>query len=111
MNNGEADQTGEQVKREFSELVKTMRSVSRKANSRVSASMDTAIIAGGLVGGNVKAIQTKTHDLHNQSDQWHSGSCLGIWERFCGSSFGSTEIGGKYNREFKGYCRFFEKDH
>jgi methyl-accepting chemotaxis protein len=66
MNNGKDDQTDKQVKQEFFELIKTMRSVSRKANSQVSASMDTAIIAGGLVGGNVKAIQTKTHDLHNQ---------------------------------------------
>ena len=43
-----------------------MRNVTRKANGQVSKPLDTAIVAGGLVGGNVKMIQTKTNDLHNQ---------------------------------------------
>ena len=50
----------------FSEIIGNMRAVSRKANSQVSSPMDTAIIASGLVGGNVKVIQQKTFDLHQQ---------------------------------------------
>jgi methyl-accepting chemotaxis protein len=63
---GETSSTREQENRDFSELIKNMRNVSRKANKKVSPAMDAAIIAGGLVGGNVKAIQAKTQDLHNQ---------------------------------------------
>jgi uncharacterized coiled-coil DUF342 family protein len=52
--------------RKFSELLKNMRSASRKANGEVSASMDTAIVTSGVIGGNIKNIQTKTHVLHDQ---------------------------------------------
>jgi methyl-accepting chemotaxis protein len=65
-NSGEIESAREQAKRKFSELITNMRGASRKANSQVSAPMDTAIIAGGLVGGNVKAIQIKTHELYSQ---------------------------------------------
>jgi hypothetical protein len=65
-NSGESESTNEQAKQEYSELITNMRSVSRKANGQVSAPMDAAIIAGGVIGGNVKAIQTKTHELYNQ---------------------------------------------
>ncbi|MDR2941964.1 MAG: methyl-accepting chemotaxis protein [Treponema sp.] len=51
---------------EFRELIANMRSVSRQANSQLSAPMDTAIIAGGLVGGSVKVIRQKTNELDNQ---------------------------------------------
>jgi methyl-accepting chemotaxis protein len=53
-------------RREFGELLKNMRNTTRKANGRVSASMDTAIVTSGAIGGNIKAIQTKTHALHHQ---------------------------------------------
>jgi len=56
----------EKLGNEFIEFLKNMRTISRKANSQVSAPMDTAIVAGGIVGGNVKIIQAKTNDLHNQ---------------------------------------------
>ena len=51
---------------QLKELVSNMRATSRKANNQVSKSMDTAIIASGLVGGNVKVIQQKTVDLHGK---------------------------------------------
>ena len=50
----------------FREKLAEMRSISRKANSQVSPSMDTAIIAGGQVGRNVNIIQNETKDLHNK---------------------------------------------
>jgi methyl-accepting chemotaxis protein len=56
----------EQYSRKFSGLLKNMRNVSRETNRQVSASMDTAIIASGIIGGNIKIIQTKTHVLHDQ---------------------------------------------
>jgi len=46
-------------------LIANLRTVWRKANSQVSASMDTAVVAGGL-DMSVKAIQGKTHGLHDQ---------------------------------------------
>ena len=52
--------------RKLTEIISNMRAVSRKANSQVSAPMDTAIVASGLVGGNVKVIQQKTVDLHGK---------------------------------------------
>jgi methyl-accepting chemotaxis protein len=51
---------------EFRELIANMRSASRRANSQLSSPMDTAIIAGGLVGGNVKVIRQKTNELDDQ---------------------------------------------
>ena len=51
---------------ELKGIITEMRTVSRKANTDVSGPMDTAIVAGGMVGGNVKIIQAKTSDLHNQ---------------------------------------------
>ena len=56
----------EKANQKFREFLANMKNVSRKANSQLSAPMDTAIIAGGLVGGNVKIIQARTVDLHNQ---------------------------------------------
>ena len=50
----------------FSKLLLDMREKSRKSNAQVSVPMDTAIIAGGLVGKNVKIIQDKTQNLHDQ---------------------------------------------
>jgi methyl-accepting chemotaxis protein len=50
---------------EFSKLITDMRSHSRSAGRQVSSSMDTAIVAGGF-DKNVKAIQAKTNDLHDQ---------------------------------------------
>jgi len=50
----------------LTETLSNMRGVTRKANSQLSGPMDTAIIASGLVGGNVKVIQQKTSDLHIQ---------------------------------------------
>ena len=65
--NSEEDNTAaEKSAQEFREFIKQMRDVSRKANSQVSAPMDTAIVAGGAVGSNVKIIQSKTNDLHGQ---------------------------------------------
>ena len=56
----------EKNNREFADLIANMRDVSRQANTRVSVPMDTAIIAGGLVGKNVKIIQEETNNLHDQ---------------------------------------------
>jgi len=52
-----------QKNHEYSELLANMRSVSRKANAQLSVPMDTAIIAGGQVGGNVKVIKRESDDL------------------------------------------------
>ena len=49
----------------LAELIANVRNAWRKASVQVSASMDTAVVAGGL-DKSVKAIQTKTNDLHNQ---------------------------------------------
>jgi methyl-accepting chemotaxis protein len=57
---------GDRYSRKFSELLKNMRSVSRKVNRQVSGSMDTAIVTSGIIGGNIKKIQTKTRVLHDQ---------------------------------------------
>ena len=62
----ESTQKVEKNGHEFREFITNMRVISRKANNYVSAPMDTAIVAGGIVGGNVKVIQGKTHELHNQ---------------------------------------------
>ena len=61
-----AKTTPEKNKHVFREIVTNMRIVSRKANNQVSTPMDTAIVSGGIVGGNVKVIQGKTHELHDQ---------------------------------------------
>jgi methyl-accepting chemotaxis protein len=53
-------------KNEYSDLLANMRSVSRKANSQLSAPMDTAIMAGGQVGGSVKVIRNQTNSLNDQ---------------------------------------------
>ena len=53
-------------KRIFREKLADMRAVSRKANSQVSAPMDTAIVAGGLVGRDVKVIKQDTNNLHEK---------------------------------------------
>jgi methyl-accepting chemotaxis protein len=50
----------------YSDLLANMRSVSRKANSQLSAPMDTAIMAGGQVDGSVKVIRQQTGDLNDQ---------------------------------------------
>ena len=57
---------GGNCSQKLAELVNNMRRVTRKSNSQVSSSMDTAIVASGVVGGNVKLIQQKTVDLHHQ---------------------------------------------
>ena len=49
----------------FPELLEDVRKIWRKSNNQVSVSLDTAVVAGGL-DMSVKAIQTKTNDLHNQ---------------------------------------------
>ena len=54
------------TKQQFREKLINMRSLSRKANSQVSSPMETAIIAGGLVGQNAKIIQQDTNDLHEK---------------------------------------------
>ena len=59
------EETGK-ISQETGEFISNMRVVTRKANANVSASMDTAIVAGGEVAGNVRVIQAKTNDLHNQ---------------------------------------------
>ena len=51
--------------RVFTELITNVRNLWRKANSQVAGSMDTAVVAGGL-DMSVKAIQSKTNDLHGQ---------------------------------------------
>ena len=56
----------EKANYEFREFLANMKRTSRKANGQLSAPMDTAIIAGGLVGANVKIIQEGTVDLYNQ---------------------------------------------
>ena len=70
MNNRHKQQGNEEVdagtKQKFREKLFNMRGASRKANSQVSHSMDTAIIAGGLVGRNAKLIQQDTSNLHNK---------------------------------------------
>jgi methyl-accepting chemotaxis protein len=43
-----------------------LRSLFRKANSAVSSAMDTAIVAGGKVGGSCKKTQNQTSDLFTQ---------------------------------------------
>ena len=48
------------------EIITNMRKNSRKVNHTVSVPMDTAIIAGGLIGKNVKIIQEETSDLYNR---------------------------------------------
>ena len=53
----------EQKGNEYGEVLADMRSASRKANVQLSAPMDTAIIAGGQVGGNVKVIKKESEDL------------------------------------------------
>ena len=53
-------------RRVFRENLANMRTVSRKANGQVSASMDTAIVAGGLVGRDVKIIKQDTNSLHEK---------------------------------------------
>jgi methyl-accepting chemotaxis protein len=62
----EEELAGDRHDREFGELLKNMRDASRQVNRKVSASMDTAIVASGAIGGNIKTIQTKTHVLHDQ---------------------------------------------
>jgi len=62
----EDNKTAGQFNNELREFIAVMRNILRKANGQVSAPMDTAIVAGGIVGGSVKVIQTKTNDLHNQ---------------------------------------------
>jgi methyl-accepting chemotaxis protein len=61
-NNEQKDVTS-QKDHEFNDLLANMRSVSRKANGQLSTPMDTAIIAGGRVGGNVKVIRKQSDDL------------------------------------------------
>jgi len=64
----ENDKNGTQDKENsgnFVESVANVRKIWRKATSQVSASMDTAVIAGGL-DMSVKAIQAETIDLHKQ---------------------------------------------
>jgi methyl-accepting chemotaxis protein len=56
----------DQSHQDFSELLNNMKSVSRKVNSQVSASMDTVIMSSAMIGGNIKVIQRKTSDLHDQ---------------------------------------------
>ena len=55
----------EKSKNNFSDLITNLRNLWRKSSSQVSASMDTAVVAGGL-DKSVKAIQTKTVNLHEQ---------------------------------------------
>jgi methyl-accepting chemotaxis protein len=62
----EAKLADDQYSLKFNELLRKMRSASRKINRQVSTSMDTAIIASGVIGGNIKTIQTKTRVLHEQ---------------------------------------------
>ena len=54
-----------ETKNNFSELMANLRNLWRKASTQVSSSMDTAVVAGGL-DKSVKAIQTKTRNLHEQ---------------------------------------------
>jgi len=61
--NIEQKEVTDQKNHEYSELLANMRSVSRKTNGQLSAPMDTAIIAGGQVGGNVKIIRKQSDDL------------------------------------------------
>ena len=56
----------DRAKEVFRDFLVNMRIRSRKANSLLSVPMDTTIIAGGMVGGNVKVIQEGTVELHNQ---------------------------------------------
>jgi methyl-accepting chemotaxis protein len=55
----------EKSKNNFSELITNLRNLWRKASGQVSSSMDTAVVAGGL-DKSVKAIHTKTRNLHEQ---------------------------------------------
>ena len=56
----------DKAKEEFKAFLANMRHISRKANSQLSVPMDTTIVAGGMVGGNVKVIQEGTVELRNQ---------------------------------------------
>jgi methyl-accepting chemotaxis protein len=56
----------EQNKQEVVQKRAALRGVFRKANTDVSSSMDTAIVAGGNVGGSCKKIQSDTEDLFGQ---------------------------------------------
>jgi methyl-accepting chemotaxis protein len=62
----EAKLADDQYSLKCNELLRNMRRASRKINHQVSTSMDTAIIASGVIGGNIKIIQTKTRGLHEQ---------------------------------------------
>ena len=64
--NGKKDTAAADPRADYKRFIAGMRSVSRKENAQVSGSMDDAIIAGGIVGGNVKIIQQKTVELHKQ---------------------------------------------
>ena len=65
-NVAETQTAGAVVDKELSDLISTMRSVSRKSISDAAPSLDTAILAGGVLGSKVTLVQKKTSDLNDQ---------------------------------------------